>query len=212
MKQQSFFILVGVLLMVLASVIGYAVMPPAPSTSAADTPIRATAGIEGLGGSWTLTDHDGKTVTDKDVTGTYRLMFFGFTYCPDVCPTELKRLAIVLDMLGDDAQKIRPLFVTVDPERDTPAVLKEYLARFDAGVTGLTGTIPQIEHMEKIFKVYSAKTENEEYTEYMVNHSALLYFIGPDDNVIHLFHSKNTPEDMANFIRETLRGDSVKSE
>lgn len=211
MKQQSFFILVGVLLMVLASVVGYALMPPAPSSSA-DTSIRATAGIEGLGGSWTLTDHDGKTVTDKDVTGTYRLMFFGFTYCPDVCPTELKRLAIVLDMLGDDAPKIQPLFVTVDPERDTPAVLKEYLARFDTRVTGLTGTIPQIEHMEKIFKVYSAKTENEEYTEYMVNHSALLYFIGPDDKVIHLFHSNDAPEAMATFIRESLQADSVKSE
>lgn len=201
MKKQSFFLLVASLVLVLAAVIAFTLMPD--SKPSAPT-LQKTAGIEGLGGSWALTDHNGKQVSDKDFTGTYRLMFFGFTYCPDVCPTELKRLSLVLEGLGADAAKIKPLFVTVDPARDTPEVLKEYLGRFDERFIGLTGTVPQIENMEKIFKVYSAKSEDPAHTEYMVNHSALVYLIGPDDKVLHLFHSGDTPPQMIDLIRQEL--------
>ncbi len=204
MKKQSFFLLVASLVLILAAVIAFTLMPDSKSSAPAEPAIKKTAGIEGLGGPWTLTDFNGKQVSDKDFTGTYRLMFFGFTYCPDVCPTELKRLSLVLEGLGDDAAKIKPLFVTVDPARDTPEVLKEYLGRFDERFIGLTGTVPQIEHMEKIFKVYSAKAEDPEHTEYMVNHSALVYLIGPDDKVLHLFHSGDTPPQMIDLIRQEL--------
>jgi protein SCO1/2 len=203
-KKQSFFALVASLVLVLAAVIAFTLMPGAKPSAPAEPTIHKTAGIEGLGGSWALTDHNGQQVTDKDFTGTYRLMSFGFTYCPDVCPTELKRLSLVLEGLGEDAAAIKPLFVTVDPARDTPDVLKEYLGRFDERFIGLTGTIPQIENMEKIFKVYSAKAEDSEHTEYMVNHSALVYLIGPDDKVLHLFHSGDTPPQMIALIRQEL--------
>jgi len=206
MKKQSFLVLVGVLVLVLGIVTAFA-LQPMPQRTLSETPKLppTTAGLEGLGGSWTLTDYNGKAVTDQDYTGTYRLMFFGFTYCPDVCPTELKRLTLVLEGLGEEASAIKPLFVTIDPERDTPEALKEYLERYDPRFIGLTGTIPQIEHMEKIYKVYSAKVEDPEHTEYTVNHSALVYLIGPDDKVLHLFHSGETPDEMIALIRKTMK-------
>ncbi len=207
MQQKNFFILVGVLLMVLVSVVGYALTPAgkgAPKATAQATGNVSTAGIEGLGGAWALTDHNGKGVTDKDYSGKFRLMFFGFTYCPDVCPTELKRLTLVLEGLGDDAAEITPLFVTIDPERDSPKVLKDYLARFDERFIGLTGSVKQIEHMEDIYKVYSAKAQDPAHTEYTMNHSALVYLIAPDDKVLRLFHSSETPAQMIDIIRQAM--------
>lgn len=206
MQKKSFIILVSVLAALALGVTLWAFKPPvtAPSSTSKSSATPTTAGIEGLGGTWSLIDHDGQIVSDRDVTGSYRLMFFGFTYCPDICPTELKRLSMVLEGLGSDAEKIKPLFVSIDPERDTPEVLKEYLSRFDSRITGLTGTVDQIKHMEKIFKVYSAKAEDPAYSDYMVNHSALVYLISPDDKVLHLFHSKDTPEQMISHIKELL--------
>ncbi len=213
MQQKTFFLLVGVLLVVLVGVVSMALGPGAqkpPFTSptpaaTATAPKTPTAGIEGLGGAWTLTDHHGKAVTDRDYSGKFRLMFFGFTYCPDVCPTELKRLTMVLTALGDQAAQVTPLFVTIDPERDSPQVLKEYLARFDERFIGLTGSVKQIEHMEKIFKVYAAKAQDPALTAYSMNHSALVYLIGPDDKVLQLFHSSDSPEQMAAAIRAALQ-------
>lgn len=203
MQQKNFFILMGVLLMLLVSVLSYALTPASKNAPKATTQ-TSTAGIEGLGGSWALTDHNGKSVTDKDYSGKFRLMFFGFTYCPDVCPTELKRLSMVLEGLGDDAVNITPLFVTIDPERDSPKVLKDYLARFDERFIGLTGSVKQIEHMEDIYKVYSAKAQDPEHTEYTMNHSALVYLIAPDDKVLHLFHSSDTPDQIIALIRAAM--------
>lgn len=203
MQQKTFFILVGVLLMVLVTVAGIAMTsrqtPPATMPAAGQA-----AGIEGLGGSWSLTNHHGQGVTDRDYSGKFRLMFFGFTYCPDVCPTELKRLTLILEALGDEAAQITPLFVTIDPERDTPQILKEYLARFDERFIGLTGSVKQIEHMEDIYKVYAAKAADESQTEYSMNHSALVYLIGPDDKVLQVFHSKDSPQYITDTIRAAL--------
>ncbi len=209
MQQKNFFIMIGVLLMLLVSVMGYAFKPASKDAGAPQTATRAvsTAGIEGLGGAWALTDHNGKGVTDKDYSGKFRLMFFGFTYCPDVCPTELKRLTLVLEGLGDDAAEVTPLFVTIDPERDSPKVLKDYLGRFDERFIGLTGSIKQIEHMEDIYKVYSAKAQDPEHTEYTMNHSALVYLIAPDDKVLHLFHSSDTPDQIIEIIRAAMARD-----
>ncbi len=207
MQPKNFFILIGVLLMVLVSVMSYALTPANKGTPKATTQTTAgvsTAGIEGLGGSWNLTDHNGKGVSDKDYSGKFRLMFFGFTYCPDVCPTELKRLSMVLEGLGADAAAITPLFVTIDPERDSPKVLKDYLARYDERFIGLTGSVKQIEHMEDIYKVYSAKAQDPEHTEYTMNHSALVYLIAPDDKVLHLFHSSDTPDQIISIIRGAM--------
>ncbi|QQG36492.1 MAG: SCO family protein [Micavibrio aeruginosavorus] len=206
MKKQHFQILIAALLVILASVLFMTLKSTIPAAPATRTSASAatTAGVEGLGGSWTLIDHNGQTVSDKDLTGSFRLMFFGFTFCPDICPTEIKRLSLVLQGLGDDATRIKPLFVTIDPERDTPTVLKEYLSRFDERFIGLTGSVDQIRHMEEIFKVYSAKSADPGLTDYTMNHSALVYFIAPDNRVLHLFHSKETPEQMVGTIRRAM--------
>lgn len=203
MQQKNFFILVGVLLMILVSVAGYALAPTFKG-AAQTVPPATTAGIDGLGGAWTLTDHQGRTVTNKDYSAKFSLLFFGFTYCPDVCPTELKRLTLVLEGLGAEADGITPLFVTIDPARDTPSVLKNYLARFDERFIGLTGSIKQIEHMEDIYKVYSAKAQDPEHTEYTMNHSALVYLIAPGGKVLHLFHSEDTPDQIIAVIRAAM--------
>lgn len=206
MKKQHFQILIAALLVILASVLFMTLkstIPAAPVPRTSD-PAATTAGIDGLGGAWTLVDHNGQTVTDQDFTGSFRLMFFGFTFCPDVCPTELKRLTLVLQLLGDEAARIKPLFVTIDPMRDTPAVLKDYLGRYDERFIGLTGSVDQIKHMESIFKVYAAKSSDPVLSDYMMNHSALVYLIAPDDRVLHLFHSKETPDQMADAIRKVM--------
>ncbi|MCM2343520.1 MAG: SCO family protein [Alphaproteobacteria bacterium] len=206
MKKQHFQILIAGLLVVLAGVMFLtlkSVVPAAPATRA-ETASPTTAGIEGLGGEWALLNHHGQNVSHRDFTGSFRLMFFGFTYCPDVCPTELKRLALVLQGLGAEADKITPILVTIDPERDTPAVLKDYLARFDERFIGLTGSVEQIKHMEKLFKVYAARNDDPTLSDYMMNHSALVYLIGPDDRVLHLFHSQDTPEEMIAVLRKAL--------
>lgn len=206
MKKQHFQILIAFLLVVMAGVFSLTLKTTEPGVSprkeSSLTP--TTAGIEGLGGSWTLTDHNGHSVSDRDFSGSFRLMFFGFTYCPDVCPTELKRLTLVLQGLGAEATKVKPILVTIDPERDTPEVLKDYLARFDERFIGLTGSVEQIKHMEKLFKVYAARNDDPALSDYMMNHSALVYLIGPDDRVLHLFHSRDTPDDMIALIRKFL--------
>jgi protein SCO1/2 len=110
-----------------------------------------------VGGAFSLTDQTGKRVTDKDFRGRYTLVFFGFTNCPDVCPSALQVMAAALDKLGPEGQKITPLFITVDPERDTPAQLAGYLKSFHPRLVGLTGTPAEIEAVTKAYRVYVKK-------------------------------------------------------
>jgi protein SCO1/2 len=144
-----------------------------------------SSGTALVGGPFTMTDQDGRQVTDKDFLGKYMLVFFGYTYCPDVCPTELQVMTAALDQLGPEADKIQPIFVSIDPARDTPAVLKSYVANFGPRLIGLTGTPDQVAGIAKAYRVYYAKAGNaSSATDYLMDHSSIIYLMGPDGRFV----------------------------
>jgi len=134
-----------------------------------------------IGGPFSLTDGDGKAVTDQTYRGKYLLVYFGYTYCPDVCPTTLTNVAAALDKLGPRADRLQPLFITVDPNRDTPAVVKQYAAAFSPRLIGLTGSPEQIKAVAHEYRVYYAvHRTGPGPNDYAMDHSSILYLMGPD--------------------------------
>jgi protein SCO1/2 len=156
-----------------------------------------------IGGPFRLVDQNGQTVTDQDLKGAPYLVFFGFTHCPDVCPTTLMELSNVLDRLGPDAARVGALFITVDPERDTSAELKDYLSSFNPRFRGLTGDPAAIAAVAKAYRVYLKKVplENGDYT---MDHTALIYLMDKKGKFVAPFNLKRRPEDAAADLRRYL--------
>lgn len=169
---------------------------------------KASSGLsvsaENFGGPFALTDHNGKGVTDKDFTGHYRLIYFGFTYCPAICPTELQKISGALKLLEDHSTKIQPIFVSVDPERDTVKAMKNYVGLFHPALIGLTGTPAQIEIIKKAYKVYAAKVQDPDMSEYTVDHSSFIYFMDPQDRLLSIFNTKDTSKTIADNVEKWL--------
>lgn len=169
-----------------------------------------------IGGPFTLTDHTGRAVTEKDFAGKYLLIFFGFTYCPDVCPTTLAEIARTMDLLGEYANAVQPLFISVDPERDTPATLAEYIPSFDDRIVGLTGSVAQIQAVAESYRVYyekvpneadsapGAATEKRSAEDYTVSHQANTYLMSPENEYLTHFSYGTGPEQMAETIRDAI--------
>lgn len=158
-----------------------------------------------IGGDYSLIDHDGKAVTQDDYKGKKLLVFFGFTNCPAVCPTELYNIAVTLDELGDDAKKLQVLFISIDPEQDTPEMMKEYVGAFHEDFIGLTGSVAQISSAAKAFRVYYAKIpEEDSEIGYTMDHSAYTYLM--DENGQYLTHlpPNSEIEDMVKKLQEYL--------
>ena len=138
-----------------------------------------------IGGPFALEDGNGKPVTDHDFRGKYMLVYFGYTFCPDVCPTTLNEVADALDHLGNKADKLQAIFITVDPKRDTPAVVKQYAAAFSPRLMGLTGSAEQIANVAKEYRVYYAEHRTGPGpNDYSMDHSSVLYLMGPDGKFI----------------------------
>ncbi len=155
----------------------------APVTKSDDTKGEAL-----VGGDFTLIDGDGKPFTNKDFRGKYLLVYFGFTHCPDICPTSLLLIQNAINHLGDKAKKVQPLFITLDPERDTPKVVGQYVAHFGPGLMGLSGNAEQIRQVADAYKVYYHKVEDTDSAMgYVIDHSGFLYLMGPDGNYITHF-------------------------
>lgn len=152
-----------------------------------------------IGGAFRLVDQDGKAVTEKDFSG-WLLIYFGFTYCPAVCPTELQKMVAVLRGLGDKAQKVQPLFISIDPERDTPDALKAYVAMFDPRLRGLTGTVAQIEAVKQEWRVYAEKVPEPDSGDYTMDHSAFTYLMRPDGVLAGLYKPQDKAEDIVRDI------------
>ncbi|MCB1417436.1 MAG: SCO family protein, partial [Nitratireductor sp.] len=131
-----------------------------------------------VGGPFSLIDHHGNPVTNESYAGSYKMIFFGFTHCPEICPTELGKMTTVLNTLGDEANMIQPLFITTDPERDDPETMQEYVEQFHPRLFGLTGTPEQIKNKEKTYKVYAAKVQDPNMSEYTMDHSAYTFLMG----------------------------------
>ena len=159
-----------------------------------------------LGGPFSLVDETGRPVTEASFAGRWMLVYFGFTYCPDVCPTELGAMASALDALGPAADSVVPVFITIDPERDTPAAMADYVSRFHPRLKGLTGTPEQIAEAARRYRVYYAKSRRAEAGDYLMDHSSFIYLVGPDGRVRSLFRPETTPESMAAAIAAQLRG------
>lgn len=162
-----------------------------------------------LGGPFSLTDQTGRAVTEADFTGRYLLVYFGFTYCPDVCPTELGIIASAMDELGEEAARVTPVFITIDPERDSVEAMADYVSRFHPRMMGLTGTPAQVAAAARAYRVYYAKVNRPEMTEYLMDHSSFIYLVGPDGRVRSLFRPQTAPEAIAQAVRGQLRGGRV---
>lgn len=163
-----------------------------------------TAGMPAsVGGPFQLVDQDGKAVTEKDYAGAPFLVFFGFTHCPDVCPTTLFDMSQAFEALGPDARRIAGLFITVDPERDTPEVMKSYLGSFHPSIRGLTGSPDQVAAAIKAYRAYAKKvpTQGGDYT---MDHTAVVYLMGKDGVFVAPLNLKRPPAETAAELRKYL--------
>ena len=160
-------------------------------------------GAAAIGGPFKLIDQNGKPFTDADLKGKPTLVFFGYTHCPDVCPTALLEMSQVLHALGKDADRATGLFITVDPERDTPEIIKDYLAYFDPHLRGATGDQKQITAVEKEYRVY-AKKHPMENGDYSMDHSAVVYLMDKTGRFVAPFNLKRPPKDAAADLRKYL--------
>ncbi len=140
-----------------------------------------------IGGPFALTDQNGKRVTEKDFLGKYALIFFGYTYCPDICPTELQVMSAALDQMGPKADAIQPVFITIDPARDTPEVLKSYVENFHPRMMGLTGTPEDVAGVARAYRVYYSRAAGGDGANYLMDHSSILYLMGPDGKYLKHF-------------------------
>lgn len=185
-------IIVGIVVVV-AIVVGIQLLPFGPGS-----------GVK-IGGPFTLTDQDGKQRRDTDFKGQFMLVYFGYTYCPDVCPTELNQMSLALEELGKDADNVRPIFITIDPERDTPARLKEYAENFHPRLVALTGDAKAIKDVAKAYRAYYARSSaSESETEYLMDHSSIIYLLGPDGRYVTHFGRGTEMEKLAAGIRQHL--------
>ena len=164
-----------------------------------------SSGTALVGGPFSLVGADGKTVTDRDFRGRYMLVFFGFTHCPDICPAELQVIAQALDRLGDKAKKVVPIFITLDPERDTPQAMAEYVKSFGPNFVGLTGSPEAIAATAKAYRVAYAKVENNDSaSDYSVDHAALVYLMDPEGRYVTHFSYGTSADEMAEKLKNIL--------
>lgn len=163
-----------------------------------------TSGEPLVGGPFEMINQKGETVTEADFRGRHTLIFFGFTYCPDVCPLTLEIIGAAMDELGPIADQVQPVFVSVDPERDTPEIIADYLSYFGDNFVGLTGTADQVAHMLSVYRVYAAKTGDVTSEDYLMDHSTIVYLMGPDGSFMTHFSQIVSPQDLADQIRKNL--------
>lgn len=164
---------------------------PAPGVAAASEASE-------VGGPFSLSAHTGRTVTDQTFAGKWTLVFFGFTHCPDICPTTLADISHTLQLLGDKAARVQPLFVTLDPQRDTPEILAAYTAFFDERILALTGSDADIMAMAEAYRVYVERVPNDD--GYLINHGTSIYLMNPDGQLASRFSQRDDSQSMARQI------------
>jgi protein SCO1/2 len=162
----------------------------------------AESGTAQIGGPFALVDQNGKTRSDADFHGRFVLIYFGYSFCPDVCPTTLGEMGAALDKLGPKRSRVVPLFITIDPERDTPKVLKGYMKSFGPDFVGLTGSINAITRVAREYHVYIKKHPLQ--GGYSMDHSGVIYLMGPDGKFITYYEDEIGPEKMADDLRARL--------
>ena len=158
-----------------------------------------------VGGAFSMTDHTGKRVTEALLQDRYSLIYFGYTFCPDVCPTELQDMSVAVNLAGEAGEKVTPIFVTIDPERDGQQEVSDYVEAFHPRMIGLRGTEEETTTIAKAFRVfYQPVNKEDEY--YLVDHSNFIYLMGPDGRNIAIFNGDVDPQVMARGIAEAVGG------
>jgi protein SCO1/2 len=155
-----------------------------------------------IGGAFALEDGAGKTVSDQTLKGRPFLVYFGYTHCPDVCPTELAKISDILGKMGD--KPIPALFITVDPERDPPKVMQDYVSSFNPAIIGLSGSQQAVEAAEKAFRVYARKGQPQSDGDYSMDHSSIVYLMGKNGAFVEAFNLERSPEDAAKELEKYL--------
>ena len=158
-----------------------------------------------VGGSYSLTDHNGNSVTDKSFSDKFKIIYFGYTFCPDICPTGLAVISQALDLLGNKAKRIKPIFITVDPKRDNVEIMAEYHNHFHPSFSNLTGTLDQIRRVAKLYRVYYKKSDASEAENYLMDHSSIMYVLSPEGEYINHFGPQITPEQIIAFFNRAFQ-------
>ena len=166
-------------------------------------PEQSSSSSAQIGGPFTLIDTSGKTVTDQTYRGKWLLIYFGYTFCPDACPTALNNMSIALQKFGSEAEKLQPLFITVDPRRDTPQVMADYLKSFDSRIIGLTGTQAQIDSVAMAYRVYVAPQKGDG-EDYLIDHSAYFYLVNPQGKFVNVIAGAAAGDQLADKLRTMM--------
>jgi len=196
----------AIIVLLLAAIIGatailYSFSSHAPTVTGGIGVSRAVP----VGGPFRMTDHTGKAVSEELLQGRYTLIYFGYTFCPDVCPTELQDMSVALNLAGPAGEKVTPVFVTVDPKRDGQEEIADYVAAFHPRMIGLRGTEAETTVMTKAYRVfYQPVNQEDEY--YLMDHSNFIYLMGPDGANIAIFNGEVDPQVMARGIQEAVGG------
>ncbi len=195
------------LLLVAVMLVGFAILGVGAfvALELRDNP-RGSAGSllsSAIGGPFKLVDQNGKTITNTDLEGKWLLVYFGYTHCPDACPTALNNIALALRDLGAEKKEVRPVFITVDPARDTSSAMKDYVAAFDAPILALTGSDAAIAQAAKEYRVYYAK-HAEAGGDYSMDHSSIIYVMDPKGRFTASFTGEDPPEQMAARLKKLL--------
>lgn len=193
------FLIVALILCLGALTVFYVTRPPVSVQNAEES--------VPIGGPFTLVSHEGQTVTDQDFRGRYMLIYFGYSYCPDVCPVELSKMTRALEILDEDKialDTVQPLFITVDPERDTVEQMARYVSLFHPKLMGLTGSVKQMKQATDAYRVYAKKSGDVDSDAYLMDHASMILLMGPDGQFVDFFSSRETAENIADSLRNLL--------
>jgi cytochrome oxidase Cu insertion factor (SCO1/SenC/PrrC family) len=195
----------------LASAVLIALAAVYPARAQEPDPARAAKLMDDLmwghghvGGPFELIDHTGKTRTDADFRGKLLIVYFGYTFCPDICPTDLMQIGLAVDKLGASGDEVQPLFISIDPERDTTSVLAKYVPAFHPRLIGLTGTPKQIRAVADSYKAYYAKYSPPDGAVYLIDHTGLVYLMGRSGEYLGFFPPGTPADRMVEIIRQHL--------
>lgn len=188
------------------AILAAALLCASPAGADAPSPVADEQPEIGIVSRYLLMDTKGRAISDQDFRGSFQLIAFGYTFCPDICPTTLAEISLIMEKLGDRAAQLQPLFVTVDPERDTPEVLRGYTAYFHPRIIGLTGSPELVRRVADHFKVRYEKhwEPGAGKDKYSVDHSAGMYLLGPDGGFLGKFAYATPPQDVAARIRALM--------